>query len=278
MPVRVEPDRTFRQALAAADRPLAGMWVCSGSPLIAELCAGAGLDWLLIDAEHSPNGLESILAQLQAVRGYPVQAVVRPPANDTVLLKQYLDLGVQDLLIPMVNSASEAKAAVAAVRYPPHGVRGVGSALARASRWNRIPDYLARAAKTISLTVQIETEAAVAAVEEILAVDGVDAIFVGPSDLAASMGLLGQQEHPKVRAAVEHCLTAAKAAGKPAGVNAFNETTARGYMAAGASFVLVGADVALLARGTEALADKFVPATPDGDTPFGGTGDTPSSY
>ncbi|MGM7776702.1 HpcH/HpaI aldolase family protein [Arthrobacter sp. KNU-44] len=278
MPVRVEPDRTFREALAIADRPLAGMWVCSGSPLIAELCAGAGLDWLLIDAEHSPNGLESILAQLQAVRGYPVQAVVRPPVNDTVLLKQYLDLGVQDLLIPMVNSAAEAKAAVAAVRYPPHGVRGVGSALARASRWNRIPDYLARASETVSVTVQIETEAAVAAVEEILAVDGVDAIFLGPSDLAASMGLLGEQEHPKVRAAVEHCLAAAKTAGKPAGVNAFNEATARAYLDAGAKFVLVGADVALLARGTEALADKFIPTAPDGGTPFGGTGDTPSSY
>ncbi|MHC6222785.1 HpcH/HpaI aldolase family protein [Arthrobacter sp. MMS24-S77] len=278
MPVRVDPDPTFRETLAAADRPLAGMWVCSGSPLIAELCAGAGLDWLLIDAEHSPNGLESILSQLQAVRGYPVQAVVRPPANDTVLLKQYLDLGVQDLLIPMVNSAAEAKAAVSAVRYPPHGVRGVGSALARASRWNRIPDYLARAAETVSVTVQIETEAAVAAVEEILAVDGVDAIFVGPSDLAASMGLLGQQEHPKVRAAVEHCLSAAKTARKPAGVNAFSEGTARAYMDAGASFVLVGADVALLARGTEALADTFIPAAPDGGATFGGTGDTPSSY
>jgi 4-hydroxy-2-oxoheptanedioate aldolase len=255
------------------------MWVCSGSPLIAELCAGAGLDWLLIDAEHSPNGLESILAQLQAVRGYPVQAVVRPPINDAVLLKQYLDLGVQDLLIPMVNSAAEAKAAVDAVRYPPHGVRGVGSALARASRWNRIPDYLARAAETISVTVQIETEAAVAAVEEILAVDGVDAIFLGPSDLAASLGLLGEQEHPKVRAAVEHCLTAARTAGKPGGVNAFNEATARDYMDAGASFVLVGADVAVLARGTEALAGKFIPTAPDGGgTPFGGTGDVRPSY
>src|SRR6478752_7420756 len=124
MPFRIED--TFRSALAAADRPLAGMWVCSGSPLIAELCAGAGLGWLLIAAEHSPNGRESILAQLQAVRGYPVQAVVRPPVNDTVLLKQYLDLGVQDLLIPMVNSAADAEAAVAASRYPPHGVRGVG--------------------------------------------------------------------------------------------------------------------------------------------------------
>lgn len=270
MPIRVEPERTFAQALADSGRPLVGMWVCSGSPLIAEICAGSGMDWLLIDAEHSPNGLESILAQLQAVHGYPVQAVVRPPFNDTVVLKQYLDLGVQNLLIPMVNSAGEARAAVAAVRYPPQGVRGVGSALARASRWNRIPDYLARASETVSVTVQIESEAAVAAVEEILAVDGVTAVFVGPSDLAASMGLLGEQEHPKVRAAVEHCLEAAKAAGKPAGVNAFNEATARAYLDAGASFVLVGADVAMLARGSEALAAKFVPADVPGAAPDGG--------
>lgn len=266
MPLRIEPDKTFRDALAAADRPLAGMWVCSGSPLIAELCAGSGLDWLLLDAEHSPNGLESILAQLQATHGYPVQAVVRPPVNDTVLIKQYLDLGVQNLLIPMVNSVAEAESAVSATRYPPHGVRGVGSALARAARWNRIPDYLARAGETISVTVQIETTTAVQAVEAILAVDGVDAIFLGPSDLAASMGVLGQQEHPEVRAAVEHCLGAAKAAGKPAGVNAFNPDTARSYLDNGANFILVGADVALLARGSEALAAQFIRSS-DGGSP-----------
>ena len=278
MPLRVEPDPTFRHALRnqsdAAGRPLAGMWVCSGSPLVAELCAGAGLDWLLVDAEHSPNGLESVLAQLQAVHGYPVQVLVRPPVNDTVLIKQYLDLGVQNLLIPMVNSAAEAEAAVAATRYPPHGVRGVGSALARAARWNRIPDYLARAAETVSVTVQIESESAVAAVEEILAVDGVDAIFLGPSDLAASMGLLGQQEHPKVRAAVELCLGAATAAGKPAGVNAFNKDTARSYLAAGASFVLVGADVAILARGSESLAAEYIPPAAAVEP----AGETPASY
>ncbi len=260
MPLRVAPEITFRDALAAAGRPLAGMWVCSGSPLVAEICAGAGLDWLLIDAEHSPNGLESVLAQLQAVHGYPGQVLVRPPVNDTVLIKQYLDLGAQNLLVPMVNSAAEARAAVAATRYPPHGVRGVGSALARSGRWNRIPDYLARAGQTISLTVQIESTAAVAAVEDILAVDGVDAIFLGPSDLAASMGLLGQQEHSEVRAAVEHCLTAAATAGKPAGVNAFNPDTARHYLAAGASFILVGADVAVLARASEGFAQAFIPA------------------
>ncbi len=270
MPFRVAPDATFREALAAADRPLAGMWVCSGSPLVAEICAGSGLDWLLVDAEHSPNGLESILAQLQAVHGYPVTTLVRPPVNDTVLIKQYLDLGVQNLLVPMVNSAAEAAAAVAATRYPPHGVRGVGSALARAARWNRIPGYLARAGETISVTVQIESTAAVDAVEDILAVDGVDAIFLGPSDLAASMGHLGEQEHPDVRGAVEKCLRAARAAGTPAGVNAFRPDTARGYLEAGASFLLVGADVALLARGSEALAAEY--------TAGGSTGGAPAGY
>ena len=267
MPLRIKD--TFRDALAAqrgeAGRPLAGMWVCSGSPLIAELCAGSGLDWLLVDAEHSPNGLESILAQLQAVHGYPVHTLVRPPVNDTVVIKQYLDLGVQNLLVPMVNSVTEAEAAVAATRYPPQGVRGVGSALARAARWNRVPDYLDRASETISVTVQIESTAAVDSVADILKVDGVDAIFVGPSDLAASMGLLGQQEHPEVRAAVEHCLAAAAAAGKPADVNAFNPDTARHYLGNGADFILVGADVALLARGSEALAQRYIQPT-DGHT------------
>ena len=161
MPLRVSLAPSFKDALAASSRPLAGMWVCSGSPLVAEICAGSGLDWLLVDAEHSPNGLEGILAQLQAVSGYPVTAVVRPPVNDTVLIKQYLDLGAQSLLIPMVHTAGDARAAVAATRYPPEGVRGVGSALARSARWNRVPDYLTRAAETITVMVQIESAQAV---------------------------------------------------------------------------------------------------------------------
>ncbi|WP_205787179.1 aldolase/citrate lyase family protein [Specibacter cremeus] len=270
MPFRVAPAPSFKDALAAADRPLAGMWACSGSPLVAEICAGAGLDWLLIDAEHSPNGLESVLAQLQAVNGYPVTPVVRPPVNDTVLIKQYLDLGAQSLLIPMVHTADDAAAAVAAAHYPPRGVRGVGSALARSARWNRIPGYLERAGDTVTVMVQIESAQAVENAAAIAAVDGVDAVFLGPSDLAASMGVIGQQEHPDVVAAVEHCLRVAKAAGKPVGVNAFAEATARRYLAAGADFILVGADVALLARGSEALAAKYVPqaiGTNDAGTP-----------
>ena len=258
MPIRMTLPPTFAADLEASDRALMGMWVCSGSPLVAEIAAGSGLDWLLIDGEHSPNGLESILAQLQAVAAYPATTLVRPPYGDVVTVKQYLDLGVQNLLVPMVDTAEHAAEMVRAVRYPPAGVRGVGSALARASRWNRVEDYLARASSTISLTVQIESTAAVEHVEEILAVDGVDAIFVGPSDLAASMGLLGQQDHPDVMAAVEHCIRAAVAAGKPAGVNAFVPAIAERYLAAGASFVLVGADVAMLARASEALADRFI--------------------
>ncbi|MCQ1946054.1 HpcH/HpaI aldolase/citrate lyase family protein [Arthrobacter sp. zg-Y1116] len=261
MPLRVE--ETFAARLAAGGRQT-GMWVCSGSPLVAEICAGSGLDWLLIDAEHSPNGIESLLAQLQAVHGYPVTAVVRPPIGDAVLLKQYLDLGAQNLLIPMVDTPEQAAELVRAVRYPPHGIRGVGSALARASRWNRIEGYLENAAESVTLLVQIETAAAVENVEAIAAVDGVDGLFIGPADLAASMGHLGQQEHPDVIAAVEHCIRMVKAAGKPVGVNAFGEATARRYIDAGVDFILVGADVALLARGSEALAAKFISAADDG--------------
>ncbi len=257
MPFSVEPDPSLKDVLRDADHSLAGIWVCSASPLIAEICAGAGFDWLFIDGEHSPNDLQSILAQLQAVRSYPVVPVVRPAVNDPVVIKQFLDLGVQSLIIPMVNDAQQAAAAVAACQYPPKGVRGVGSALARSARWNRIPDYLTRADDTITIMVQIEAEQAVANVEEILATDGVDGIFIGPSDLAASMGVIGQQNHPEVVDAVIKSINAAKAAGKYAGVNAFDQKTARTYMEAGADFVGVGADVALLARATEALAASF---------------------
>lgn len=220
--------------------------------------ASSGCDWVLLDAEHSPNGLESVLAQLYAMSAYPVAPVVRPPEGDTRLIKQYLDLGAQNLLIPMVDSAEQAEAVVRAVRYPLGGERGVGSALARSARWNRVEGYLGRASETISLTVQIESTEAVKNVEAIVAVDGVDAIFVGPSDLAASMGLLGQQSHPDVVASVLRSIQAARAAGKPAGVNAFVKADADRYIEAGASFVSVGADVAILARQSEALVDAFI--------------------
>jgi 4-hydroxy-2-oxoheptanedioate aldolase len=263
MPIRLSsaaqrPAPSFADALRDTDRPLIGMWVCSGNALVAEICAGSGVDALLIDGEHGPSGLESILAQLQAVAAYPVTALVRAPIGDVAIVKQLLDLGAQNLLIPMVNDADQARAMVAAVRYPPAGVRGVGSALARSSRWDRIDDYVSRADGLVSLTVQIESAEAVAAVDEILAVDGVDAVFVGPADLAASMSLLGQQAHADVVAAVEDTIAAAARAGKPVGVNAFDPAMAQHYLDVGADFVFVGADVTLLARASEGLAARFI--------------------
>ena len=258
MPIRLTPSSTLADRLREADRTLFGMWSCSGSSLVAEICAGSGLDWLLIDIEHSPNDLQSVLAQLQAVAPYPVHPLVRPASADAVAVKQLLDLGAQNLLVPMVNSAAEAEEMARAVRYPPTGIRGVGSALARGSRWNRVEDYLGRASELVSLFVQIETVEAVAATPEIAAVPGVDGLFAGPSDLAASMGLLGQQNHPDVVAAVESVIRIGTDAGKPVGVNAFDPAVAQRYVEAGAAFVLVGADVALLARASEDLADRYI--------------------
>lgn len=258
MPIQLTPTPTFADRLRAADRPLYGIWSCAGSPLVAEICAGSGLDIVLVDGEHSPVGLESVLAQLHAAAAYPVVPVVRAPIGDAVVLKQLLDLGAQNVLVPMVSSAADAEAMVRAVRYPPLGVRGVGSALARSSRWSRIPDYLARAADLVSLTVQIETTDGLAAAASIAAVDGVDALLVGPADLAASLGLLGQQDHPDVVAAVESVIRAGREAGTPVGVNAFDPAMAERYAAAGAAFVLVGSDVTLLARASEGLAARFI--------------------
>ena len=255
MPIRLDP--TFRHRLAGASRPLAGIWACSGSPLVAEIVAGSGIDWVLVDMEHSPNGLTSVLGQLQAIAAYPATPVVRVPIGDTVTIKQVLDLGAQNVLVPMVSTADQARQLVSAVRYPPRGVRGVGSALARSARWNRVDDYLTRADDHVSLFVQVETVDGVDAAGEIAAVDGIDGVFVGPSDLAASLGLLGQQTHPDVVAAARRAFAAVRAAGKPVGVNAFDPAAAQAYVDAGASFVLVGADVALLARGSEALAARW---------------------
>jgi 4-hydroxy-2-oxoheptanedioate aldolase len=239
-------------------RPRFGLWVASGSGYVTEICAGSGIDWVLLDQEHAPNDLRTTLEQLQVLAGYPdVDVVVRPPAADPVYIKQLLDIGAQNIIVPMIDGEQEAAAAVAATRYPPAGVRGVGSALARASRWNRISDYLVTADDGVSLTVQVESTAGLAALADIADVDGVDAVFIGPADLAASMGRLGQPEHPEVVTAIENALVTIVDHGKRAGVNAFNQSIARRYLGAGASFVLVGADVALLARGADELVAKY---------------------
>lgn len=264
MPIHLTLPVTFGARLASSSRPQVGVWVCSGSPTAAEICANSGVDWILIDTEHAPNSLESIQAQLHAVQGSPATPMVRAPHGDPQLIKQYLDLGVQNLLVPMVDSAAHAEELVRAVRYPPRGIRGVGSALARASRWNRVDDYLSQADASISLFVQIETAAAVKAIDEILAVEGVAGVFVGPADLAASLGVLGQQDHPQVVAAVEQVIGRAHAAGVPVGVNAFAPELAERYLAGGIDFILVAADVSILARSTEAIADRYIPTAESG--------------
>ncbi|GAA2902339.1 HpcH/HpaI aldolase family protein [Microbacterium esteraromaticum] len=264
MPLRLEP--TFRDALAAADRPLIGMWLSTGTTLNAEICAGSGIDWLLIDMEHGPNTIVTVQQQLQVIAAYRVPTIVRVPVNDTVTIKQVLDTGAQNLLVPMVASAAEAQAAVAAVRYPPLGVRGVGSGLARSGRWGRVAGYVPNASETISLFVQIESADAVAAAAEIAAVDGVDGVLVGPADLAASMGFPGQQSHPDVLAAVHHVFEVVAAAGKKVGVNAFDPSDADAFLDAGAHFLSASADVTILARGAEALAARFARASAAAET------------
>lgn len=262
MSLRLNP--TFRERLAARDRTLFGGWVCSGSAVVAEIMAGAGLDWLLIDMEHAPNGLESTLAQLYAISGYPSTPVVRVPVGETVIIKQVLDLGAQNILVPMISTPEQARAVVEMAHYPPLGRRGVGSALARSARWNRVEDYLRDDDRHVAVFAQIESAEGVENARETAETPGIAGVFVGPSDLAASMGLIGQQTHPEVVAAVKHVFAAVAAAGKPIGVNAFDPAAARDYAAAGADFVLIGADVALLARGSEQLAQTYIGGT---DTP-----------
>lgn len=236
-----------------------GLWLGLGETFSAEICAGAGFDWLLIDAEHGPNDLRSILAQLQALAPYPTQPVVRPPQGDHVLIKQLLETGVQTLLIPMVESAEQARGLVEAMRYPPTGIRGVGSALARASRWGRISNYAHLANAQMCLLVQVETRPGYEQLDSILAVEGVDGVFFGSADLAASYGYLGQSTHPEIVAAIEDGLQRARAAGKAGGVLCSDRRLNERYLAAGASFVAVGVDALLLSAATTALSQTYKP-------------------
>jgi len=238
-------------------RPQIGLWQALTSPYAAEICAGAGFDWLLIDGEHAPNDIPLILAQLQAIAPYEVEPVVRPPIGDPVGIKQLLDIGARSLLIPMVESAEQAGELVRATRYPPAGIRGVGSAIGRASRWNRNPAYLHTAQDDICLLLQVESLAGLTAIEQIAAVSGVDGVFIGPSDLAAALGHLGNPGHETVQAAIEDAILRIKKAGKAAGILIADEALARRYLELGASFVAIGTDVTILARGAERLAGRF---------------------
>ncbi|KAF1050895.1 MAG: 4-hydroxy-2-oxo-heptane-1,7-dioate aldolase [Stenotrophomonas maltophilia] len=263
------PVNTFKQRLLQGPAQI-GLWLGLADAYCAELAANAGFDWLLIDGEHAPNDLRSLLGQLQAVAAYPSQPVIRPVLGDTALIKQLLDLGAQTLLVPMVESAEQARELVRAMRYPPGGVRGVGSALARASRWNAIGDYLQHADEQMCLLVQIENLEGLANLDDIAAVEGVDGVFIGPADLSASMGQRGNPGHPEVQAAIENAIRRIRAAGKAPGILSADERLARRYIELGAAFVAVGVDTTVLMRGLQALAARFKDDAPASPPPASG--------
>ncbi|MBD2804305.1 4-hydroxy-2-oxoheptanedioate aldolase [Xenorhabdus szentirmaii] len=246
----------FKQALKAG-QPQIGLWIGLCSGYSAEILAGTGFDWLLIDGEHAPNDIPAILSQLQSIAPYPSQPVVRPPWNDPVIIKQLLDIGAQTLLIPMVQNAEQARLAVQATRYPPAGIRGVGSGLARAARWNLIPDYLSRANDEMCVLVQVETREALKNISEIAAVEGVDGVFIGPSDLSADMGHINNPQHLEVKAAIEQAIAQIKASGKAAGILMADVDTAKHYLDLGVLFIAVGVDTILLTNAASALSARF---------------------
>ena len=233
-----------------------GMWSSLCSNIAAEIMSDSGYDWILLDTEHSPNEIPDLVSQLQAVQAGTAHPIVRPAWNDTVLIKRVLDIGAQTVLLPYVQTAEEAKAAVAATRYPPDGVRGVAGG-ARSSRYGRVGDYLKKAASEICVLVQVETRAALNRLEEIASVEGVDGIFIGPSDLSASLGYLGQPGHAEPQKAIKDALARIKATGKAPGIMTTNEDEARRYIEWGAVFIAVGVDTSLLARQSDALLKRF---------------------
>jgi 4-hydroxy-2-oxoheptanedioate aldolase len=246
----------FKRALREK-RTQIGMWLALANPYTAEICATAGFDWLLIDGEHAPNDIPLILSQLQVLAAYPAHPVVRATTGNSVLIKQLLDIGAQTLLIPMVETAEQARDLVAAVRYPPRGIRGIGASISRVSRWMAFPDYLADGEEEICLLLQVESRLGLDNVAAIAQVDGIDGVFLGPSDLAASLGHRGNPGHPDVVAAIEGAIATILATGKPAGLLTPDERLARRYLELGATFVAVGTEATLLANSVRALAKGF---------------------
>lgn len=265
--MRATPNR-FKQDLLAG-KPQIGLWAALSSPYVTELLACVGYDWLLIDNEHAPNDVRSTLAQLQAVAAYPVQPVVRLVEGQVPLVKQYLDIGAQSLMIPMVETAQQASLMVDATRYPPRGIRGVGSALARASRWNQIDGYLHNAHQDICLILQVESVAGLRNLAAIAAVEGVDGVFFGPGDLSASMGFIGQPDHPQVVMAIREGIETVQRAGKAPGMLSANPQRAKEYLALGATFVAVGSDTTLLVRAAQDLLSGFKEAAVTSKPPGG---------
>ncbi len=249
------PRNAFKAALARGELQI-GLWSSLCSPIVAEIIAQSGFDWILVDTEHSPNEPPAVLAQLHAMQAGTATPIVRPAWNDPVLLKRLLDIGAQAVLVPFVQNAEEARKAVAACRYPPAGIRGITGS-GRGGRYGRVPDYLKRADAEICVLVQVETAEALAQIEAIAAVDGVDGVFIGPADLSASLGHIGDAGHEEVQAAIKDAATRLAAVGKPAGILTPSEADARRYIEWGYRFVAVGSDLGLLARNADALAKAF---------------------
>lgn len=247
---------TFRDSLRAG-KSVIGCWVGFADANVAEALGGCGFDWLLLDGEHAPNDPRTVLDQLRALAPYPVHPVVRPVQGEVALVKQYLDVGAQTLLIPMIDTVDQAKLMVSATRYAPEGIRGMGAALARASRWNQIPNYVNDANDQICLLVQAETTLALKNLKAIAEVDGVDGVFFGPADLSASMGYRGQPNHPEVQKAILDGIKTVRAAGKAAGILMADKKMAQMYLDAGAQFVAVGVDTTLLVKTATDLAAHF---------------------
>lgn len=258
------PHNPFKQALKDSKQQY-GFWLGLCNPLSAELCGYTGYDWLLIDGEHAPNDLNAILAQLQAIAATPAHPVVRLADGNPTTIKQVLDIGAQTLLIPMVETAEQAHELVRATTYPPQGFRGVGTALARAAHWNMVDGYFADVDKEFCLLIQIESVTALENLDDILTVDGVDGVFIGPADLAATMGHLGNPAHPDVKAAVEKATRKIRAAGKAAGTLATNKATAQHYESVGVQFVALGVDTLLLAQGARGLLQAHLADDSDTD-------------
>ena len=249
------PRNTFKHAIAEGRQQI-GLWCTLPTGFTAEALATCGFDWLLFDTEHSPGDPLTVLDQLQAVAPYPVSAVVRPSSNDTVLIKRILDAGAQTLLIPYVQNRAEAEAAVAAMRYPPRGIRGVAG-ITRATRYGTVDDYARRAEEELCLLVQVETKSALDEIEPIAAVDDVDGIFIGPADLAASMGFPGDPGHPKVKAAIEDAILRIKKAGKPAGILSLDRAFVNKCIGLGTVFTAVDVDASILLRHAARIAREY---------------------
>jgi 4-hydroxy-2-oxoheptanedioate aldolase len=253
------PINRFKHALAQR-QPQIGLWLGLANAYSAEICATAGFDWLLIDGEHAPNGLTDLLVQLQALAAYPdSHPIVRVPVGDATLIKQVLDLGATTLLVPMVDTAEQAAQLVRACRYPQDdGLGGIrGMAGSRASRWGLYPNYAKEANAQVCLLVQVETRAGLENLDAIAATSGVDGVFIGPADLSASLGHVGNPNHPEVQAAITNAIARIAAAGKAPGILTSDPAQARTYVQLGATFVAVGLDTGLLARHTRALASSF---------------------